>query len=77
MKTNFTPNYPQEGYTATIKLTVTRKEILALYDMLKEANPSDTDGQDIKDDVLYELRCASDWLWEMEDIHRQMQKYES
>lgn len=74
MKTNFTPNYPQEEYTATIKLTVTRKELSALYDILGQAEPSNDTEQDVKDEVLNELSYAYDWIKEMEDIHRQFQE---
>lgn len=74
MKTNFMPHFPQEGYTTTINLTVTKEEITALYEMLKQAEPSNADGQVVKDNVLNELRCAKDWIWEMEDIHRSLQE---
>jgi len=70
MKTDFTPHSPQAGYTATIKLTGTRQELSALYDLLNHAEPSDADGQRIKDDVLNELRSAHGWLTDMEDIAR-------
>jgi len=74
MTTDFTPHSPQAGYTATIKLTGTREELSALYDLLNHAEPSDADGQRIKDDVLNELRSAHGWITDMEDIEIRMKK---
>lgn len=74
MKTNFTPHYPQEGYTATIQLTVTREELSALYDILEEAEPSNDVERDVKDEVLNEMSYAFHWITEMENIHRQLQE---
>lgn len=68
MHTDFTPHSPQVGYTATIEITGTREELSALYDLLSQAEPSDADGQRIKDDVLNELRSAHGWITDMEDI---------
>lgn len=70
MTTDFTPNSPQAGYTATIKLTCTRKELSDLYDLLQPAEPSNEKEQRIKDAVLRELRSAHDWITDMEDIAR-------
>ena len=70
MHTDFTPHSPQTGYTATIEITGTREELSALYDLLNQAEPSDADGQRIKDDVLNELRSAHGWITDMEDIAR-------
>ena len=70
MHTDFTPHSPQAGYTATIHLPGTREELSALYDLLNQAEPSDADGQRIKDDVLNELRSADYWITDMEDIAR-------
>lgn len=70
MHTDFTPHSPQAGYTATINITCTKEELSALYDLLNQAEPSDADGQRIKDDVLNELRSAHGWITDMEDIAR-------
>ena len=70
MYTDFTPHSPQTGYTATIEITGTKQELSALYDLLNQAEPSDADGQRIKDDVLNELRSANGWITDMEDIAR-------
>lgn len=72
MTTDFTPHSPQAGYTATIEITGTMEELSALYDLLNQAEPSDADGQRIKDDVLNELRDAHGWLTDMEDIARRV-----
>lgn len=74
MKTDFTPHYPQEVYTATIKLNVTKEEISGLLYMLRQAEPSNVDEQKILNDVLNELRYAYDWITEMEDIRRQLKE---
>lgn len=74
MTTDFTPHDPQAGYTATIKLTGTRQELSALYDLLNQAEPSDDRERRIKDDVLYELRSAHGWLTDMENIARRIIK---
>jgi hypothetical protein len=68
MTTDFTPHIPQRGYTATIKLTCTRKELSALYDLLIQAEPNDDRERRIKNDVLDELRSAYHWLNDMEEI---------
>lgn len=70
MKTDFTTNSPQAGYTATIEITGTREELSALYDLLNQAEPSDDRERRIKDDVLNELRSAHGWITDMEDIAR-------
>lgn len=77
MKTNFTPHYPQEDYTATIQLTVTREELSALYDILEQAEPANVAERDVKDEVLNELTYAFHWITEMENIHRQLQEKEN
>jgi len=68
MTTDFTPHTPQAGYTVTIKLTCTREELSALYNLLQPAEPSDDRERRIKDDVLHELRSAHSWITDMEDI---------
>ena len=70
MHTDFTPHSPQAGYTVTIKISATMEEVSALYDLLQQAEPSNADGQRIKDDVLAELRDAHGWITDMEDIAR-------
>lgn len=70
MHTDFTPHSPQAGYTVTIKISATREEVSALYDLLQQAEPSNADGQRIKNDVLNELRSAHGWITDMEDIAR-------
>jgi len=74
MHTDFTPHSPQVGYTATIKLTGTREELSALYDLLNQAEPSNAEEQRIKDDVLDELRSAHGWITDMEDIAQRTAK---
>lgn len=74
MKTDFAPNYPDERYTATIKLTCTREEIASLYDMLEQAEPWVENEKSIKERVLNELGSALNWITEMEDIHSQMKE---
>lgn len=74
MTTNFTPHSPQAGYTVTIKLTGTREELSALYNLLQQADPSNDREQRIKDDVLNELRSAHGWITDMEEIARRRGK---
>ena len=68
MHTDFTPHTPQAGYTVTIKITCSKKDLSALYDLLQQAEPSDDRERRIKDDVLHELRSAHGWITDMEDI---------
>lgn len=70
MTTDFTPHSPQAGYTATIKITGTRQELSALYDLLQQAQPVNPGQERIKDDVLKELRSAHGWITDMEDVAR-------
>lgn len=70
MTTDYTPHSPRAGYTATIKLTGTREELSALYDLLNQAEPSDDHERRIKDNVLDELRSANGWITDMEDVAR-------
>ena len=68
IRTDFTPHCPQSGYTATIEITGTKKELSALYELLQQAEPSNDLERRIKDDVLHELRCAHGWITDMEDV---------
>ena len=70
MTTDYTSHSPQAGYTATIKITGTKEELSAIYDLLQQAEPSDDNERRIKDDVLDELRSAHGWITDMEDIAR-------
>ena len=74
MTTDFTPHSPQAGYTATIKITGTRQELSALYDLLQQAQPVNPGQERIKDDVLKELRSAHGWLSDMEDVARRVKE---
>lgn len=77
MITDFTPHIPQTGYTVTIKMTGTRGDLSALYNLLIQAEPSDVREQRIKDDVLHQLRAAHDWLTDMEDISKRTKTSET
>lgn len=68
IRTDFTPHCPQSGYTATIEITGTKKELSALYELLQQAEPSNDLERRIKDDVLHELRSAHYWITDMEDV---------
>lgn len=68
IRTDFTPHGPQSGYTATIEITGTKKELSALYELLQQAEPSNDLERRIKDDVLHELRAAHGWITDMEDV---------
>ena len=68
IRTDFTPHSPQSGYTATIEITGTKKELSALYELLQQAEPSNDLERRIKDDVLHELRSAHYWITDMEDV---------
>ena len=52
MHTDFTPHSPQAGYTATIEITGTREDLSALYDLLNQAEPSDADGNTLRQRVF-------------------------
>lgn len=74
MTTDFTPHSPQAGYTATIKITGTRQELSALYDLLQQAQPVNPGQERIQNDVLNELRSAHCWLSDMENVARRVEE---
>lgn len=72
MKTDYSPQYPQDGYTATIKLTGTREDFETLYELMLQSEPRNEYERSIRYDVLNELNIAHSWISEMEDIHRRL-----
>ena len=74
IKTDFTPHSPQTDYTVTIKITCSKKDLSALYDLLQQAEPASDRERRIKEDVLHELRSANGWITDMEDVARRVEE---